>query len=184
MIGRIGGFATALVLALTATVAGDAVARNGPLRVAVTTSTANSGLADAIERAAEADLGGDIQFIVAGTGQALRLGANRDVDAVLVHDPPAERDFVGASHGTRRSPVMRNEFLVIGPRDDPADVRAATAAVDALARIGGMGATFVSRGTIRARTASSCRFGTRSGSGTRCGMRRGTASWGAGRARC
>ncbi len=116
------------------------------LKLAVTTSFENSGLADVLLPAIAADTGITVQLLVVGTGQALRLGAAGDVDAVLVHARAAEEDFVAAGHGTHRREIMYNDFVLIGPANDPAGIRDATSARDALARIGQAKALFVSRG--------------------------------------
>jgi len=116
------------------------------VRVAVTTSFRDSGLSDVLLPAIAADTGLDVQLLVVGTGQALRIAAAGDVDAVLVHSRAAEKAFVAAGHGRHRRAIMFNDFVLIGPPDDPAGIGNATGVVDALARIAGAGATFVSRG--------------------------------------
>jgi len=116
------------------------------LRVAVTTSFENSGLADVLLPAIKADIDLDVQLLVVGTGQALRLGAAGDVDAVLVHSQAAEEAFLAAGHGTHRREIMYNDFVVIGPADDPASTSATTHAAEALARIAAAEVPFVSRG--------------------------------------
>ena len=120
------------------------------VRIAVTTSFHNSGLHDVLLPALEADTGIDVQLLVVGTGQALRLGRAGDVDALLVHAPPLEAAFVAEGFAPYRLPVMQNDFVIAGPLDDPAGVQATTNTVDAFARILGVGeegeAAFVSRG--------------------------------------
>jgi tungstate transport system substrate-binding protein len=116
------------------------------MRLAVTTSFENSGLADVLLPAIKDDLGLDVQLLVVGTGQALRLGEAGDVDAILVHSKAAEEAFVGAGHGTHRREIMFNDFVVIGPKADGAGIGAAIDAADALGRIAAAGAPFVSRG--------------------------------------
>ena len=85
------------------------------MRLAVTTSFENSGLADVLLPAIKDDLGLDVQLLVVGTGQALRLGEAGDVDAILVHSKAAEEAFVAGGHGTHRREIMFNDFVVIGP---------------------------------------------------------------------
>ena len=121
-------------------------ARAEPLRLAVTTSFQNSGLADLLLPEIKADTGIDVQLIVVGTGQALRLGAAGDVDAVLVHARAAEEAFLEAGHGTHRREIMYNDFVLIGPKDDPAGIAGAETAAEALVRIAAARAPFVSRG--------------------------------------
>lgn len=116
------------------------------VRMAVTTSFENSGLADVLLPQIQADLGIDVELLVVGTGQALRLGQAGDVDAVLVHSRPAELAFVADGHATHWREIMYNDFVVIGPSDDPAGVRDAGSATDALGRIVETRAAFVSRG--------------------------------------
>ena len=117
------------------------------MRIAVTTSFENSGLADVLLPEIKHDLDLDVQLLVVGTGQALRLGEAGDVDAILVHSKAAEEAFVAAGHGTHRREIMYNDFVVVGPKSDGADVGAASNAADALSRIVAADrAHFVSRG--------------------------------------
>ena len=116
------------------------------MRLAVTTSFHNSGLAEVLLPEIKADLGLEVQLLVVGTGQALRLAEAGDVDAVLVHSRAAEEAFVAAGHATHRREVMYNDFVVIGPSDDPAKVAQAGSASEAFATIAASEAIFVSRG--------------------------------------
>ncbi|OUS04992.1 sulfate ABC transporter substrate-binding protein [Rhodobacterales bacterium 52_120_T64] len=116
------------------------------LRMAVTTSFYNSGLSEVLLPEIKADLGLEVQLIVVGTGQALRLGKAGDVDAILVHFRIAEEDFVEGGFGTHRREIMYNDFVFIGPSDDPANLTEANSAIDALQRIYAVKATFASRG--------------------------------------
>ncbi|MEL7091117.1 MAG: substrate-binding domain-containing protein [Pseudomonadota bacterium] len=116
------------------------------VRLAVTTSFQNSGLADVLLPQVEADLAIDVQLLVVGTGQALRLGRSGDVDAILVHARTAEQAFVAEGHGTHRREIMYNDFVLVGPAGDPAGAGAARTAVAALQAIAAAGADFVSRG--------------------------------------
>lgn len=131
----------ALILAIWAT-----VGLADDMRLAVTTSFDSSGLADVLLPAIKQDLDIDVQLLVVGTGQALRLGAAGDVDAVLVHSKAAEEAFVAAGHGTHRREIMYNDFVLIGPAADTARVGDADSAADALQRIAGAQSLFVSRG--------------------------------------
>ncbi|WP_299678549.1 substrate-binding domain-containing protein [uncultured Roseobacter sp.] len=130
---------------LVALVLGSAAAAE-TIRLAVTTSFENSGLADVLLPAISEDLGLEVQLLVVGTGQALRLGEAGDVDAILVHSRTAEEAFVADGHGTYRREIMYNDFVFIGPKDDPAGVAEATSAADVLKRIGVTQPDFVSRG--------------------------------------
>ena len=115
------------------------------ITLASTTSTVASGLYDAILPIFTNTTGIAVHVIAVGTGQALRLARAGDADAVLVHHPPSERDFVAAGYGVDRRAVMYNQFLVVGPRADPAGAGAANDAAGALARIAATGARFISR---------------------------------------
>lgn len=116
------------------------------MRLAVTTSFENSGLAQVLLPAIQHDLGLEVQLLVVGTGQALRLGERGDVDAVLVHSRKAEEAFVAAGHVTHRREIMYNDFVLIGPATDGAGIAGASSAADALMRIAQTQAPFVSRG--------------------------------------
>jgi tungstate transport system substrate-binding protein len=89
------------------------------LRLATTTSTDNSGLLRAILPPFERQQGIKVQVISVGTGKALKLAENGDVDVVLVHDRQAEEAFVAAGHGSERHDVMYNDFVLVGPKSDP-----------------------------------------------------------------
>jgi tungstate transport system substrate-binding protein len=133
--------ATALFLAVTAT-----AAQAETLKMAVTTSFANSGLSEVLLPEIEADTGIEVQLLIVGTGQALRLGEAGDVDAILVHSKAAEEAFVSEGYGTHRREIMYNDFVLIGPAADPAAIAGAESAADALTLIDTAQAPFVSRG--------------------------------------
>ena len=116
------------------------------LRLAVTTSFENSGLADILLPEIEADLDLDIQLLVVGTGQALRLGEAGDVDALLVHSRAAEDEFVAQGFGTHRREIMYNDFVLVGPKNDRAGVRNSRNAADAVRKLAEAQETHVSRG--------------------------------------
>ena len=116
------------------------------LLVAVTTSTDNSGLLQYLQPKIHADLGFMPEFIVTGSGKALKLGMNRDVDLVWVHDPEAETAFMAAGHGLSRDPVMYNRFVLVGPKHDPAQAEEAKDILTALQNIAESQSIFVSRG--------------------------------------
>lgn len=116
------------------------------IRMAVTTSFANSGLSEVLLPQIKTDLGIDVQLLVVGTGQALALAEAGDVDAVLVHSKAAEEAFVAAGHATHRREIMYNDFIVVGPAGDPAAVKPATSAIEAFKAIAIAKADFVSRG--------------------------------------
>jgi tungstate transport system substrate-binding protein len=116
------------------------------IRMATTTSTENSGLLDVIQPAFEQVLDIRVHVIAVGTGKALELGRRGDVDVVLVHARQAEEAFVAAGYGVARHEIMYNNFIVVGPEDDPASVSGLQDAGKALARVAAAAATFVSRG--------------------------------------
>jgi tungstate transport system substrate-binding protein len=116
------------------------------LRLATTTSTENSGLLAALLPPFEKKHGVTVDVIAAGTGKALKLGENGDVDVVLVHAPQAEAKFVAAGFGVRRVPVMHNDFVIVGPKGDPAKLAEAKTAADAFQRLAEWKASFISRG--------------------------------------
>ena len=116
------------------------------MRLAVTTSFHNSGLSDVLLPAIREELGVRVHLLVVGTGQALRLGQNGDVDAVLVHARDAEENFVAEGYGVRRCEIMYNDFVIVGPRSDPAGVASSGSAADALHAVEQGQARFVSRG--------------------------------------
>jgi tungstate transport system substrate-binding protein len=89
-----------------------------------------------------------VDVIAVGTGKAIKLGENGDVDVVLVHDRTAEDRFVAQGFGVNRRDVMHNDFVVIGPAEDPANVAASASAADAFARIAAAKSPFVSRGDM------------------------------------
>ena len=87
-----------------------------------------------------------LRAVAVGSGQALRMGERGDADVIVAHSPAAEAEFMAAGHGTRRQVVATNYFTIAGPPDDPAHVRDAPTAEEALRRIAAAGAVFVSRG--------------------------------------
>ena len=116
------------------------------LKLAVTTSFHNSGLADILLPEIAEDTGIDVHLLVVGTGQAIRLGEAGDVDAILVHSRDAEEAFVSAGFGTHRREIMYNDFVLIGPGDDPAGISNSNSINSAFKAIATAEAIFVSRG--------------------------------------
>ncbi|MFN2206904.1 MAG: substrate-binding domain-containing protein [Candidatus Promineifilaceae bacterium] len=124
----------------------EAASGGGSLTLATTTSTYDSGLLDAILPVFEEETGITVEVVAVGTGQALALGEQGDADVLLVHARAREDEFMAAGHGTRREDVMYNDFVIVGPPDDPAGIAGMDNAAAAMAQIAGSGATFVSRG--------------------------------------
>ncbi len=133
----------ALMLLSPLTAAND---RSATIRLATTTSTENSGLLDDLMTRFKAATGYAVHVIAVGTGKALRMGRDGDVDVVLVHAPDAERAFVADGYGEQRLPVMYNDFLIVGPHEDPAGIAAAHDVRNAMARLAAARDPFISRG--------------------------------------
>lgn len=130
----------------TAMVAMTVTAQAEELKMAVTTSFHNSGLAEVLLPEIKTDTGIEVHLLVVGTGQALRLGEAGDVDAILVHAKAAEEAFVATGHGTHRTEIMYNDFVIMGPSNDPAGIAGSGGATDALTKIAGAQVPFISRG--------------------------------------
>ncbi len=131
----------------TATVAEtQAPAEGESLILATTTSTQDSGLLDYILPAFEEEYGVRVDVVAVGTGQALALGEDGNADVLLVHARALEDAFMEAGHGVRREDVMYNDFVILGPEDDPAGIAGAESAAEALRMIAEAEAPFVSRG--------------------------------------
>ena len=128
------------LLALTAT------AQERFITVASTTSTEQSGLFGHILPIFEQQTGIRVRVVALGTGQALNLARRGDADVVFVHAKSAEEKFLAEGHGVKRYPVMYNDFVLIGPKSDPANVGGAKDITEALNRIEAAQAPFVSRG--------------------------------------
>jgi tungstate transport system substrate-binding protein len=119
---------------------------NTNLVLATTTSTYDSGLLDYIIPVFEEKYGVSVDVIAVGTGQALAMGEAGDADVLLVHARAREDAFVEAGDGTSRYDVMYNDFVIVGPADDPAGIQGMESAADAFAAIAASESTFVSRG--------------------------------------
>ena len=124
----------------------DARADAGPVRLATTTSVVNSGLMNVLGPNFKKSTGISLELTTVGTGRALRLGREGKIDAVLVHAPAAEEKFVSSGYGVDHRKIMHNDFVLVGPRDDPAGIMGLDDAVGALRRIEGGKSPFVSRG--------------------------------------
>ena len=139
------GRALVLVL-LICTAIGPARAEQRYITLASTTSTQNSGLFDHILPKFKAASGIAVRVVAVGTGAALRLARNGDADVLLVHHQPSEEAFVRDGFGVARHPLMYNDFIIVGPKDDPLGLAQAADAAAALTRIAQGRAAFVSRG--------------------------------------
>jgi tungstate transport system substrate-binding protein len=141
-------WSVAVMLAMAPGAVVEAAPQDGRqvLRLATTTSTADSGLLTAILPAFERQCGCRVDVVAVGTGQALALGRQGDVDVVLVHARKAEEQFTADGFATERHDVMYNDFVLVGPAADPAKIATMAQANEAFAAIARAGAPFISRG--------------------------------------
>src|SRR3990172_3379160 len=116
------------------------------LKIATTTSLENSGLLDRLLPAFERQQGIKVKVIPVGTGKALKLAENGDVDLVFVHAREAEEQFVARGFGVNRHEVMYNFFILLGPADDPARIEGSPSILETFKKIAAKRATFISRG--------------------------------------
>jgi tungstate transport system substrate-binding protein len=134
-----------LILLAMAMIAPAMAAGGKTLLMATTTSTDNTHLLDYLAPEFQKATGIELKWTAKGTGIALKLGENCDVDVLLVHAPPAEKKYVAAGFGIERREVMYNDFVIIGPPKDPAGIKGKSV-VEALKAVAAKGAAFVSRG--------------------------------------
>lgn len=139
-------FILALLFAILLVAPRVATAQENSITVAVTTSFENSGLAEVLLPQLLEDTGLEVRLVVVGTGQALKLGENGDVDAVLVHARQAELAFIEAGFGTERIEIMYNDFVIVGPSGDPAGIRDMSGVAEVLGQIATTESIFSSRG--------------------------------------
>lgn len=116
------------------------------LTMSTTTSTQASGLLDILLPEFQKDTGITVKVIAKGTGAAIRDGMDGNVDVIFVHAKAREEKFVKDGYGTKRYAVMYNDFVILGPAGDPAGIKGTTDAADALSKIAGAKAGFISRG--------------------------------------
>jgi tungstate transport system substrate-binding protein len=134
------------LVALGALSTTPALAQDKSIVVSSTTSTQDSGLFGHILPIFKAKTGIDVKVVSQGTGQALDTARRGDADVVFVHARPLEEKFIAEGFGVKRFPVMYNDFVVIGPKSDPAGIKGAKDVAAALKTIKDKGATFISRG--------------------------------------
>ena len=146
-----------LGLAASVSMATTATAQERFIVMASTTSTEQSGLFPHLLPAFKAATGIDVRVVAVGTGQALDMGRRGDADLLFVHDKTAEDKFVADGFGLKRSDVMYNDFVLIGPATDPAGVKGKDI-VAALAKLGASGAGFISRGDKSGTHAAELRY--------------------------
>ncbi|MCJ7557809.1 MAG: substrate-binding domain-containing protein [Gammaproteobacteria bacterium] len=150
---RGGTFVTLLLILATALAAcsgGADQTSNEPevkeIILATTTSTRDSGLLDVLVPDFEAQTGYVLKTVAVGTGNALKMGEQGDADVLLVHAPSAEKEFMDGGFGSERFLVMHNDFVIVGPPDDPAGIKGTVSAAETLAQIASTQAVFTSRG--------------------------------------
>jgi tungstate transport system substrate-binding protein len=143
MLKRRDAIVAAAIALLSAT---PAFAQEKSIVVASTTSTQDSGLFGHILPLFKAKTGIDVKVVSQGTGQALDTARRGDADIVFVHAKSLEEKFVADGFGVKRSPVMYNDFIVVGPKSDPAGIKGKKDVADALKTIQAKGAPFISRG--------------------------------------
>jgi tungstate transport system substrate-binding protein len=150
----------AVLVAALATLAGlfPASAQERAITVASTTSTEQSGLFGHLLPRFTQRTGIAVRVVALGTGQALDVGRRGDADVVFVHDKAAEEAFVAEGFGVNRREVMYNDFVLIGPKDDPAGIAGGKDVVEALRKIAGAKVPFVSRGDRSGTHAAELRF--------------------------
>jgi tungstate transport system substrate-binding protein len=139
----------ALLLTVLALVPGACARKSGvapTLNLVTTTTTQDAGLLDRLVPAAGRALGLQIRAIAVGSGEALKLAERGEADVVMAHSPAAEEKSVAAGHLVDRVPLMWNQFLIVGPPEDPAKIAGLADPAEAFRRIHAAGATFVSRG--------------------------------------
>jgi len=140
-------FLVALVIGVApAGIATGSLAADDFIVLQSTTSTKNSGLYDHILPLFTKKSDIDVRVVAVGTGQALKNASNGDGDVLLVHAKPAEEKFVADGHGVKRHDVMYNDFVIVGPANDPAGISDSKNVSEALALIAKSGAMFTSRG--------------------------------------
>ncbi len=134
---------TLLTLGISSVLAGSIFASD--LMMATTTSTDNTGLLDYLAPKFQKDTGVTLKWVATGTGKALKMGKNCDVDILFVHAPASEKKFVESGYGVDRKQVMYNDFIIVGPKSDPAHVAGMTPS-KALVKIKESKNKFFSRG--------------------------------------
>jgi tungstate transport system substrate-binding protein len=133
----------AMIAAMTCLNAG---AQSGDIILATTTSTQDSGLLDELIPVFEKKAGYRVKTIAVGSGQAMAMGERGEADLLLVHSPEAEEKFMRGGYGVNRLLVMHNDFVIIGPANDPAGIRSAKKAGDSFKKIAETKSLFISRG--------------------------------------
>jgi len=144
------GFILCLLLALAMTVSMASTAAAQPeqknIIMATTTSTQDSGLLDFLLPIFEKKTGYFVKTIAVGSGQAMAMGAKGEADVLLVHSPAAEKKFMADDNGVERRIVMHNDYIIVGPPNDPAKIKGMKKAAETFKNLAGTASLFVSRG--------------------------------------
>ena len=114
--------------------------------LATTTSTQDSGLLDVLLPIFEKKTGYFVKTIAVGSGQAMAMGQKGEADVLLVHSPDAEKKFIAEGYGVNRRLVMHNDFIIVGPKTDPAGIKGSKSSIEAFRKIAAANAVFMSRG--------------------------------------
>lgn len=125
---------------------GPAGAEDKVLKMSTTTSTESSGLLGVLLPEFEKDTGIKVKVVAKGTGAAIRDGIDGNVDVIFVHAIDREKEFVDKGYGTKRYAVMHNDFIIVGPANDPAGIKGLPTSAAAMKKIADAKAPFVSRG--------------------------------------
>ena len=136
----------ALLLSAAVSVPPGHAAAQKTLILATTTSTQDSGLLDVLIPVFERQSGYFVKTISVGSGQAMKMGERGEADVLLVHSPDSEKDFIANGFGVNRRLVMHNDFIILGPANDPARIRTVKSAAEALKAVARSGSLFMSRG--------------------------------------
>jgi tungstate transport system substrate-binding protein len=139
-------FRVLFILSISLLLIGTVYAEPVSLKLATTTSTVDSGLLDKLLPPFEELFNIKVDVISVGSGKAIKLGENGDVDIILTHDPNAEAKFVQDGYGVNRRDVMYNDFIILGPTSDPAKIKGMKDVVSAFTKIANQKAFFISRG--------------------------------------
>jgi tungstate transport system substrate-binding protein len=137
---------TVLAIAFSVLPAMAAQPQQKNIILATTTSTQDSGLLDVLLPIFEKKTGYFVKTIAVGSGQAMTMGQKGEADVLLVHSPDAEKKFVAEGYGINRRLVMHNDFIIVGPKTDPAGIKGSKSSVEAFKKIAAANAVFMSRG--------------------------------------
>jgi tungstate transport system substrate-binding protein len=143
---RMTSWAAVVLIGLSAFGPSVSTGAEDVLVLATTTSTENSGLLAHLHPDFQRKTGIRVKVIAKGTGASLQLARDGNADIVLVHAPQLERQFIADGHGLARHEVMYNDFVIVGPKADPANLASAKSAAQALARVAAAKQAFISRG--------------------------------------